>query len=158
MDKRNICTLIASQQNLSLPKNVLRFWHFQRNKELNDPYSPYFTAAWFLFRNQTEKLEIPDRRLFETLLWASEYAEDARDVYNKAPSDATNDLKKALCKFSREKYKTLIEKPGKKLEDQILRLWANVFAPVLEIGPKEEQLPIVIGFFLARFGGCIINE
>lgn len=141
VDPRNICSLIVSQQENSLPERCIKSWN-QRPDEVNHAYSPYYTACWFLFRN-SEETNFNDNDIKNILLWASEFASDSRDVWKQNPMKVNSRLMEKLISTS---LLLLRESEYSNLE----KLWSNIFASLLRIGKNADEVPIQVAYVLAK--------
>src|SRR5690349_17542503 len=89
-----MCRLIESQHEMSLPEQCLMYYDKKPNESQSET-SPYYTAAWFVFRNQSTHPSLKRVDIRQMLLWASQSAYDKLQVLDN-PAQKSNHLKKTL--------------------------------------------------------------
>jgi hypothetical protein len=144
---------------------VLEFFEGDKARvlhELNQPDSPYCSAAWFLLRHQDYPFSLNPLHSREVdelkvLLWVSRFGFHALHVKNQ--DKERNEFLQSILVQCTMKLVTQIDdirrtEPTKlsyiqDLENQIITLWSHVFSPLLKVGTKHGGVPHSVTLLLA---------
>jgi hypothetical protein len=157
INSKNLSLLIESS-TVSLCNRVLNYLVPSQEEHLR-PDSAYYTAAWFLFRNQPDapytsqvvtnaKVDIT-----KMLIWASHFGFYATNVPND-PRGRTKFLQQELNKATGNLLKEMDKQKDvllcNKLKDMIVELWSHNFASLSVVGTTNDGMPYEAAFILAE--------
>ncbi|KAL6063483.1 CAZy families GT2 protein (Fragment), variant 3 [Balamuthia mandrillaris] len=174
---KNLCVLIESFATTSLARRVLEHTTFINTKENEYPTSDstYFTAAWFLLRNQSppysdEVLRQLNVRLLSVLLWASFYSFHFLNVVDD-PKGRETFLRELLIKVTTKRLLKMLNLKAylfgdaddslhgnslltvrlkiQRMRQDIIDIWSHVFAPLLRAGLRNNGIPYEACLMLA---------
>jgi hypothetical protein len=143
---------------------IIEFYEIDQNRlkqEVNQVDSPYYSAAWFLLRQQEPPfslLPLHNLGVDETkvLLWASRFGFHALHVKDQH-KERTEFLQTTLMHCTTallEKADLLRADPTQAnqvsvLENQIVMLWSHLFSPLLRVGTRHGGVPHAVTLLLA---------
>lgn len=147
-----------------LAQMVIEFFEGDKARalpELNQPDSPYCSAAWFLLRHQDSPFSLEPLRSrnvdeLKILLWASRFGYHA--LYVKDQDRERNQfLQHVLIQCTADLVDRIdclradASNPAhiQELESQIITLWSHVFSPLLKVGTKHSGVPHYVTLLLA---------
>jgi hypothetical protein len=163
---KNLSLLIESSNDSEFAKQIVHYYEFNPS-EAQNPDSPYFTACWFLFRNQPRPFSktILERNhdSFETTLatfkWASQYGFNKITLINDVQErkefirETLNELTAYLLSKEPKIRKQIVSSPT---VDSIVSLWSQTFSSMLVLGCYKkganeiEGVPYIVGLILAN--------
>jgi hypothetical protein len=156
---KNLALLIESSRSAEFCKTILK-WYPMNRIEGDMFHSPVNTAAWLLLRNQPAPYEPrliqtinKDLSQLKVLIWASKAG-----IFNLTVNDDIEGRTNFIRSLLIAETSALFE--GKKcshgtvnIQDQhiknLIDLWSNLFAPLLEVGLINGGIPYEAGLILA---------
>lgn len=129
----------------------------QLQHELNSSNSPYYSASWFLLRQQEFPLSLKPLHslrvdVLKVLLWASRFGFHALYVKDQH-IERTRFLQSTLIDCTTNLLATIDTETQPKhimeLQNQIATLWSHVFSPLLIVGTKQNGVPHAVTLLLA---------
>lgn len=133
----------------------------QLQQELNSSDSPYYSASWFLLRQQESPFSLRPLHslgvdVVKVLLWASRFGFHAlvvKDKHLERTEFLQDILVQSTCSLV-ERIDTLQSGPNQQkylqeLQYQIVTLWSHVFSPLLIVGTKQRGVPHYVTLLLA---------
>jgi hypothetical protein len=161
VDPKNLVVLIEAGSH-RFAKTVVEFYEIDndRTPEEDNPNSPYYAAAWFLFRQQEPPFSLDplDELLVDiikVILWASRFGFHALSVKGQQ-QERTEFLQETLIECTADLVEKMDElKASGKMADivaveaQLATLWSHIFSPLLKVGTKHGGVAHCVTLLLA---------
>jgi hypothetical protein len=156
VDPKNLSILIEAGSH-RLASTVIEFYDSDVQQQENQPNSPFYSAAWFLLRQQNEDpmsslpLEVLRVDVSKVLLWASRFGFHALSVQDKL-KERSEFLQQTLITTTMGLVKKMDKLSGAartQVENQIIVLWSHIFSPLLKVGTKQGGVPHVVTLLLS---------